>query len=94
MSSITHSLYCINEGLSRGSLSKLTAITPLMFMAGCVMMSLYVLTYLQSLATWETENKIYCKQTLVDGDGPKTYWSRELKGDELILVRMDGWIDG
>ncbi|TSK13502.1 Cellular retinoic acid-binding protein 1 [Bagarius yarrelli] len=39
----------------------------------------------KSLATWETENKIYCKQTLVDGDGPKTYWSRELKGDELIL---------
>ncbi|XP_017340199.1 cellular retinoic acid-binding protein 1a isoform X2 [Ictalurus punctatus] len=39
----------------------------------------------KSLATWETENKIYCKQTLVDGDGPKTYWSRELQGDELIL---------
>ncbi|KAK1789643.1 hypothetical protein P4O66_015544, partial [Electrophorus voltai] len=41
----------------------------------------------KSLATWETENKIYCKQTLVDGDGPKTYWSRELQGEELILVR-------
>ncbi|KAK3558705.1 hypothetical protein QTP86_027590 [Hemibagrus guttatus] len=48
----------------------------------------------KSLATWETENKIYCKQTLVDGDGPKTYWSRELKGEELILVRMDGWMNG
>lgn len=41
---------------------------------------------LQSLATWETENKIHCQQTLVDGDGPKTYWTRELNGDELILV--------
>ncbi|KAK6476674.1 cellular retinoic acid-binding protein 1 [Huso huso] len=29
----------------------------------------------RSLATWETENKIYCKQTLIDGDGPKTYWT-------------------
>uniref|UniRef100_A0A8C7ZLS6 Cellular retinoic acid-binding protein 1 n=1 Tax=Oryzias sinensis TaxID=183150 RepID=A0A8C7ZLS6_9TELE len=41
----------------------------------------------KSLATWETENKIYCRQTLVSGNGPKTFWSRELKGDELILVR-------
>lgn len=41
----------------------------------------------QSLAIWETENKMVCKQTLVDGDGPKTYWTRELRGDELILVR-------
>ena len=41
----------------------------------------------QSVATWETENKIYCKQTIVEGDGPKTYWTRELNGDELILVR-------
>ncbi|KAF6719059.1 Cellular retinoic acid-binding protein 1 [Oryzias melastigma] len=40
----------------------------------------------KSLATWETENKIYCKQTLVSGNGPKTFWSRELKGDELILI--------
>ncbi|XP_063053180.1 cellular retinoic acid-binding protein 1 [Engraulis encrasicolus] len=40
----------------------------------------------KSLATWEAENKIYCDQTLVDGDGPKTFWSRELKGDELILI--------
>ena len=42
---------------------------------------------LQSLATWETENKMRCQQTLLDGDGPKTYWTRELNGDELILVR-------
>lgn len=42
---------------------------------------------LQSLATWETENKMTCRQTLVDGNGPKTYWTRELKGNELILVR-------
>ncbi|KAJ1181787.1 hypothetical protein NDU88_006986 [Pleurodeles waltl] len=40
----------------------------------------------KSLATWETENKIYCKQTLVEGTGPKTYWSRELVNDELILT--------
>ncbi|XP_037538457.1 cellular retinoic acid-binding protein 1a [Nematolebias whitei] len=40
----------------------------------------------KSLATWESENKIHCKQTLVDGDGPKTFWTRELKGDELILT--------
>lgn len=40
----------------------------------------------KSLATWETENKIYCKQTLLSGNGPKTFWSRELRGDELVLV--------
>ncbi|MEQ2272646.1 Cellular retinoic acid-binding protein 1 [Xenotaenia resolanae] len=40
----------------------------------------------KSLATWESENKIYCQQTLVDGDGPKTYWTRELNGDELVLT--------
>ncbi|XP_078540768.1 cellular retinoic acid-binding protein 1 [Lissotriton helveticus] len=40
----------------------------------------------KSLATWETENKIYCKQTLVEGSGPKTFWSRELVNDELILT--------
>lgn len=41
----------------------------------------------QSLATWENENKIHCTQTLLEGDGPKTYWTRELANDELILVR-------
>lgn len=41
---------------------------------------------LQSLATWESENKIYCKQTLLSSGGPKTFWSRELKGEELELV--------
>ncbi|XP_039982752.1 cellular retinoic acid-binding protein 1 isoform X1 [Xiphias gladius] len=41
----------------------------------------------KSLATWEKENKIYCKQTLLSGNGPKTFWSRELRGDELILLR-------
>ncbi|XP_068169717.1 cellular retinoic acid-binding protein 1 isoform X2 [Antennarius striatus] len=40
----------------------------------------------KSLATWETDNKIYCKQTLLSGNGPKTFWSRELKGDELVLI--------
>ncbi|XP_013886780.1 cellular retinoic acid-binding protein 1 [Austrofundulus limnaeus] len=40
----------------------------------------------KSLATWESENKIRCQQTLLDGDGPKTYWTRELNGDELILT--------
>ncbi|XP_041842257.1 cellular retinoic acid-binding protein 1 [Melanotaenia boesemani] len=40
----------------------------------------------KSLAMWETENKIYCKQTLMSGNGPKTFWSRELKGEELILI--------
>ncbi|XP_028562188.2 cellular retinoic acid-binding protein 1 isoform X1 [Podarcis muralis] len=40
----------------------------------------------RSLATWETENKIYCKQTLLEGEGPKTYWTRELAGEELILT--------
>ncbi|XP_035023596.1 cellular retinoic acid-binding protein 1 [Hippoglossus stenolepis] len=40
----------------------------------------------KSLATWETENKMYCKQTLLSGSGPKTFWSRELRGDELILT--------
>ncbi|XP_012590334.1 PREDICTED: cellular retinoic acid-binding protein 1 [Condylura cristata] len=41
---------------------------------------------LQSLATWESENKIRCTQTLLEGDGPKTYWTRELANDELILT--------
>ncbi|XP_048375653.1 cellular retinoic acid-binding protein 1 isoform X2 [Sphaerodactylus townsendi] len=40
----------------------------------------------RSLATWENENKIYCKQTLLEGEGPKTYWTRELAGEELILT--------
>ncbi|XP_069019463.1 cellular retinoic acid-binding protein 1a [Embiotoca jacksoni] len=40
----------------------------------------------KSLATWESENKIHCQQTLVDGGGPKTYWTRELNGDELTLT--------
>lgn len=40
----------------------------------------------KSLATWETENKIHCQQTLVEGDGPKTFWTRELNGDELTLI--------
>nr|XP_020640521.1 cellular retinoic acid-binding protein 1 [Pogona vitticeps] len=40
----------------------------------------------RSLPTWETENKIHCKQTLLEGEGPKTYWTRELVGDELILT--------
>ncbi|KAG7221734.1 hypothetical protein INR49_029117, partial [Caranx melampygus] len=35
------------------------------------------INFLIELATWETENKIYCKQTLVSGSGPKTFWSRE-----------------
>uniref|UniRef100_A0AAY4ENS3 Cytosolic fatty-acid binding proteins domain-containing protein n=1 Tax=Denticeps clupeoides TaxID=299321 RepID=A0AAY4ENS3_9TELE len=42
----------------------------------------------KSLATWETDSKMFCKQTLLDGVGPKTYWTRELRGDELILVRV------
>ncbi|XP_061671238.1 cellular retinoic acid-binding protein 1 isoform X2 [Syngnathoides biaculeatus] len=45
----------------------------------------------KSLATWEMENKMYCKQTLLSGTGPKTFWTRELRGDELILrllIRM------
>ncbi|XP_058502460.1 cellular retinoic acid-binding protein 1a [Solea solea] len=40
----------------------------------------------KSLATWESENKIHCQQTLVDGPGPKTFWTRELNGDELTLI--------
>uniref|UniRef100_A0A8C6WLG6 Cellular retinoic acid-binding protein 1 n=1 Tax=Neogobius melanostomus TaxID=47308 RepID=A0A8C6WLG6_9GOBI len=40
----------------------------------------------RSLATWETPDKIYCSQALVSGSGPKTYWSRELRGDELVLI--------
>uniref|UniRef100_A0A8C1KD59 Cytosolic fatty-acid binding proteins domain-containing protein n=2 Tax=Cyprinus carpio TaxID=7962 RepID=A0A8C1KD59_CYPCA len=43
----------------------------------------------KSLVTWETENKMTCRQTLLDGNGPKTYWTRELRGNELILVRND-----
>eukprot|EP00061_Rhincodon_typus_P017051 g45579.t1 len=40
----------------------------------------------KSVPSWENENKIYCKQTLVSGSGPKTHWTRELVNDELILV--------
>ncbi|XP_069898788.1 cellular retinoic acid-binding protein 1 isoform X2 [Dipodomys merriami] len=40
----------------------------------------------KSLPTWENENKIHCTQTLLEGDGPKTYWTRELANDELILT--------
>nr|XP_033776986.1 cellular retinoic acid-binding protein 1 [Geotrypetes seraphini] len=40
----------------------------------------------KSLATWEHENKIHCKQTLLEGAGPKTYWTRELANNELILT--------
>nr|XP_057901898.1 cellular retinoic acid-binding protein 1 isoform X1 [Doryrhamphus excisus] len=40
----------------------------------------------KSLAIWETENKMHCNQTLLSGHGPKTFWTRELRGDELILV--------
>lgn len=40
----------------------------------------------RSLPTWENENKIHCTQTLLEGDGPKTYWTRELANDELILT--------
>lgn len=60
----------------------------------CTYMTIYLqrlccvpLVCSQSLATWETENKITCRQTLVDGNGPRTYWTRELRGNELILVR-------
>lgn len=53
---------------------------------GSSLMSLMV-SCPQSLATWENENKIYCTQTLLEGDGPKTYWTRELANGELILVR-------
>ncbi|KAB0369222.1 hypothetical protein FD755_019227 [Muntiacus reevesi] len=43
----------------------------------------------RSLPTWENENKIHCTQTLLEGDGPKTYWTRELANDELILPGND-----
>lgn len=50
---------------------------------------MFVSFCLQSFATWESENKIHCKQTLVDGDGPKTFWTRELNGDQLTLVSIE-----
>lgn len=31
---------------------------------------------------------MHCKQTLVEGDGPKTFWTRELNGDQLTLVSI------
>ncbi|XP_069758958.1 cellular retinoic acid-binding protein 1 isoform X1 [Narcine bancroftii] len=40
----------------------------------------------KSLPKWENENKIYCKQTLLNGAGPKTHWTRELVNNELILT--------
>lgn len=52
----------------------------------CIIPGNNKLSALQSLANWESENKIHCKQTLVEGNGPKTYWTRELNGDELTLV--------
>lgn len=59
----------------------------LMMLGNIINVFLNGFSCLQSLATWENENKIYCKQTLIEGDGPKTYWTRELANDELILVR-------
>lgn len=49
---------------------------------------MFIFFFLQSFATWESENKIHCKQTLVEGDGPKTWWTRELNGDQLTLVSI------
>ncbi|XP_043536579.1 cellular retinoic acid-binding protein 1a isoform X2 [Chiloscyllium plagiosum] len=46
----------------------------------------YIKTSTTSLPNWENENKIYCKQTLLSGSGPKTHWTRELVNDELILT--------
>ncbi|XP_074927478.1 cellular retinoic acid-binding protein 2 [Chelonoidis abingdonii] len=41
----------------------------------------------QSLAKWESENKMVCEQRLLKGEGPKTGWSREMTNDgELILT--------
>ncbi|XP_032090142.1 cellular retinoic acid-binding protein 2 [Thamnophis elegans] len=41
----------------------------------------------KSLAEWENSNKIVCEQKLLEGEGPKTSWSRELTNDgELILT--------
>uniref|UniRef100_A0A8B9J139 Cellular retinoic acid binding protein 2 n=1 Tax=Amazona collaria TaxID=241587 RepID=A0A8B9J139_9PSIT len=41
----------------------------------------------QSLAKWESENKMVCEQRLLRGEGPRTGWSRELTNDgELILT--------
>lgn len=35
----------------------------------------------------ESENKMFCEQKLLKGEGPKTSWTRELTNDgELILV--------
>lgn len=48
----------------------------------------FLFVSIQSLAKWESENKMVCEQRLLKGDGPKTSWSRELTNDgELILVR-------
>lgn len=50
---------------------------------------------LQSLARWESENKMVCEQRLLKGDGPKTGWSREMTNDgELILVRRNSGLWG
>ncbi|XP_036598230.1 cellular retinoic acid-binding protein 1-like [Trichosurus vulpecula] len=35
----------------------------------------------RSLPTWENENKIYCTQTLVEGNGLETCWTWELAND-------------
>lgn len=55
---------------------------------------MFVSFCLQSFATWESENKIHCKQTLVEGDGPKTFWTRELNGDQLTLVSIKASVTG
>ncbi|KTF79735.1 hypothetical protein cypCar_00016227 [Cyprinus carpio] len=55
---------------------------------GCVAELPFACNCPQSLVTWETENKMTCRQTLLDGNGPKTYWTRELRGNELILSAL------
>nr|AAB34773.1 xCRABP=cellular retinoic acid binding protein [Xenopus laevis, stage 22/24 embryos, Peptide, 147 aa] [Xenopus laevis] len=42
----------------------------------------------RSLPEWENENKIHCTQTVLEGEGPKTSWTRELANDEALILTM------
>ncbi|XP_072346558.1 cellular retinoic acid-binding protein 2-like [Scyliorhinus torazame] len=42
----------------------------------------------KSLVRWTAENKMECEQQLLKGDGPKTSWSRQLTGDDQLILTM------
>ncbi|XP_044528702.1 cellular retinoic acid-binding protein 2 [Gracilinanus agilis] len=42
----------------------------------------------KSLVKWESQNKMFCEQRLLKGEGPKTSWSRELTNDGKLILTL------